>query len=180
MKYLAIHHTAVSRDKQSSQLMPVNRYHKGKWNFKSSLGWFVGYNYFIDVNGSLTYCRKIGEETIAQKGHNLDTISVCLAGNFNSELPNDKQVSRLQAFLKDTVKRNIGIEITYHRKLQANRTCPGKLFNDEYMSRVILKEETVPDPEDKEKSEQILKLSTQLDTLIALIKKLLSIFNVRR
>lgn len=177
MNYIAIHHTAVSRETQRSQLLPVNRYHKGKWGNKSSIGWYVGYNYFIDVNGSLMQCRKVGERTIAQSGHNDDTISVCLAGNFNQELPLDVQTDRLRDFIKNMKARYPQAELTYHRSLQANRTCPGKLFSDEYLQRVVLRRLAENDEADVEKYVQISKLSKQLDVLISLIKRLLSIFN---
>ena len=180
MKHLAIHHTAVSRKTQSSQLIPVDRYHKNKWNYKSSLGWFVGYNYFIDVNGSLTACRKIGEETMAQLGHNLDAISVCLAGNFNLELPTDAQNDRLRDFIDNMTTRYPDVKITYHRALQEGRVCPGKLFTDDYLYNVVLKTPIVSITdiavEEETKALAIVRLSTRIDVLIALLKKVLLFF----
>ena len=175
---ICLHHTAVSRDKQKSQLQPVNNYHKSKWDMESSLGWYVGYNYFVDVNGTLTHTRANDEETMAQVGNNCDvpsrcgTLSVCLAGDFNKELPTDKQIKTLQ----DLIRKLDNIPIVFHRDIQKNRTCPGKLFTTEYLNTVILKTNIIkPDTEDKEKEEEILRLKKKITTLNSLIKMLVSI-----
>ena len=184
MKYLAIHHTAVSREKQSNQLYAVNRYHQEKWGMQSSLGWYVGYNTFIDVNGSVTKTRSIGEETIAQKGHNCDvesrcdTISVCLAGNFNEELPNDNQINTLRKYIGEIKKDYPGIMVTFHRHLQDNRTCPGILFTNDYLNvRIIGGTQVKDDSVDKEKSQKITQLQSQLDSLRAVLAKLMALLS---
>lgn len=175
IKYLAIHHTAVSRLSGNSQLNGVNAYHKQKWNARSTLGWYVGYNRFIDVNGAFTETRVIGEETIANRGHNCDieqrcdTISICLAGNFNSELPSDVQIKVLQDQIALIQKGYPDIEITFHRDLQANRTCPGKLFTKEYLKIRILQEVKKPDTVDKEKAEKIAELMEKISLLTILL-----------
>ena len=181
MKYLAIHHTAVSRMSGQSQLKSVNTYHKNKgWSDRPSiLGWYVGYNFFIDVNGKNTHTRGIGEETFAVVGHNCnvpekcDTISVCLAGNYHVETPSDPQIASLRAFIYEMVQRYPNIEITFHRSLQANRTCPGDLFTREYLDKIIL--QTTPpvcDPVDKEKQIEIGKLQKENTALWSIIKEL--------
>lgn len=61
----------------------VDSYHRSKWNFISLYtNKYGGYNFFIDRMGRWTQFRAIGEETIAQRGYNFNTISFCLAGNF--------------------------------------------------------------------------------------------------
>lgn len=182
-EYIAIHHTAVSREKQKVQLWAVNRYHQEKdWDSgedcwyqgePSSLGWWVGYNYFIEVDGTLTQCRMEGEETIAQTGHNCDvpercdTISICLAGDFNIELPNQKQVKTLRRFINDMPYS----EVVFHRDLQANRTCPGKLFTKEYL-RHIQDEYENPDEEDKKKQERMAEQQSVIDWIRQILHKM--------
>lgn len=165
MEQIALHHTAVSRSRQKYQLRAVNRYHRQKWNMKSVLGWYVGYNYFIDVDGTTTYTRKIGEETMAQKGHNFDTISICLAGNFSEEYPLSKQNSSLRVLIKEIKQRYPQIKTMTHRVLQSNRICPGTLFTDEYMQSILRE----PTPEEKEKQEKIEEMQSVIDILISFI-----------
>jgi len=66
------------------------------------LGYFVGYTGIIFPDGKWVQTRKIGEETAAVKGHNSDSVSICLAGNFTLkdnrpiELPTNEQIKTLQ------------------------------------------------------------------------------------
>lgn len=176
-KYLAIHHTAVKQN--GNQLNAVNLYHQQKWNMKSSVGWFVGYNDFIDTNGTSTHCRDYYEETMAVVGHNCDidatcdTISVCLAGDFNQELPNDKQIIILKDYIAKIQADYPGIEITFHRTLQVDRTCPGELFTQQYLDNVIMGKNTIePDFYDDVKGKQIAKCEQDLKDSRSLIQKL--------
>ena len=66
----------------------VNVYHKHKWGFKSSLGYYMGYHYFIERNGDLFQARKDTEEGAHTtsphfKPHELNrtSIGICLMGN---------------------------------------------------------------------------------------------------
>jgi len=177
-KQRAIHHTA-SIASGKNQLAAVNQYHKDKWGMKSTLGWYVGYNYFIDVNGSITNTRKVGEETIANVGHNCDveercdTISICLAGDFNTQLPNDKQIKALRRLLGELDVLYPGSVDTFHRDIQANRTCPGKKFTRRYLESVILEKKVVGDEADTKKSEEIEKIKvTLMMTIITLLRQL--------
>ena len=175
MKYLVLHHTAVHST--TSQLNGVNNYHKDKWNMKSTLGWYVGYNYFIDISGKATNTRDVGEETMAQVGHNFDSISVCLAGNFNEEVPSEAQNRSLRALIKIIKELHPEIILKLHRDVQYNRTCPGKLLTLEYLRSVTMKEPFQPDTHDKKKKEAIIaelaKSITLLQKLVAQLQRLL-------
>lgn len=187
IKQYAIHHTAAARGNGSSQLKSVNEYHRTKdWGggfiqtHPSSLGWYVGYNYFIDVDGTVTNTRKVGEETIANIGHNCssdstcDTISVCLAGDFNQELPTDAQIKSLKALIAEFEATYGKIHYTFHRLIQPGRTCPGSLFTEDYMRQAVLEKNTqTTDPVDAEKKQQIEALQRQV---ISLLQKFLSLF----
>jgi N-acetyl-anhydromuramyl-L-alanine amidase AmpD len=178
IKQYAIHHTAVSRTKQKTQLYPVDRYHKEKWMMPSSLGWYVGYNYFVDVDGTVTNTRAVGEETIANIGHNCDvvgrcdTISICLAGDFNLEMPLDAQISSLRGLIAQLRLRYPNIGYTTHRAIQPSRTCPGNLYTDEFHKSAVLGDAGFPDHEDKIKQEEIEKMTKQLDWIRAEIARL--------
>lgn len=169
MKYIALHHTS-SRNTGSPQLYGVNRYHKNKWGMKSSLGWYVGYNYFCDVDGSVTQTRAHDEEQVAQIGHNCDvkkncdTISFSMAGDFRYQKPTEKQTNAFRDFVDNLKQEYPGIKVVGHRDLQKNRTCPAlpqsyiKQFNASL------------DKEDREKNQNIR--STKIDLIRSLIRKL--------
>ena len=177
MKNIVIHHTSVSVEKQGTQLLAVNRYHKNKWEMKSKLGWYVGYNYFIDVNGRMTPTRQEGEETMAQKGHNFDSISICLAGDFVVEYPSNVQIDALVDLMKEIRGRYPSIKIVGHRALQANRTCPGKLMSKKYIDELVEKRvKSVYNPDNEcVKREEIEKLHGRLDAIMAFLEYIISI-----
>jgi len=106
--YIAIHHTGGmgNNNLASSQhlnAVDINQAHRQKWNFPSEYvrASYGGYNFFIDAKGNLTQMRAIGEETAAQKGHNFNTTSICLAGNFMKgvDTPTQAQKDALKMLL---------------------------------------------------------------------------------
>lgn len=131
MKYLIIHHTAVSRSIQPAQFYVVNRYHKEKFKMQSRTGYWHAYTHFMGVNGVITQTRFLDEEGCHTRKYNKSGhIAICIAGDFNQELPTDKQMESLKKFL---AKYPNYIPI-FHRDLQENRDCPGKLFTKEMVS----------------------------------------------
>ena len=60
VSHIILHHTAdASREPQFDK---VNNYHRDKWNFRSSLGKYMGYTYFIERDGTLIKARADTEE----------------------------------------------------------------------------------------------------------------------
>ena len=100
MKRIVVHHSASTL---AVQFDSINQWHKDKWNSISELGFYGGYNYLIEKDGTLKQYRIEGEETIAQRGYNFDSLSVCLAGNFERgiETPTQAQIASLKAFLSE-------------------------------------------------------------------------------
>lgn len=164
-KYLAIHHTAVYRS-SSPQLLAVDRYHKDKWGMKSSLGWFIGYNEFVDVDGSRTKTRAWGEETVANKGHNCDVPSRCDTYSVCFALDGDLQ--DLTAAQENTFRKiraeHPNSELTLHKLIQKDRTCPGQRITLSYLKSL--------NTEDQQKK-LIEDLQRSLDALKILVLKLL-------
>lgn len=167
VNYISVHHTAV-KDTGADQTWAVNQYHKDKWNFKSTLGYYGGYNYFMNSKGKITQFRADGEETAAQVGHNHDTISICLQGDFNVHMPSEAQNASLRGFLAQMREKYPNAEIKLHRELQTNRTCPGALFTREYLNS-LLEGET----EDERKAKEIKRLMGIVARLRATIERLL-------
>jgi len=169
-KLLILHHTAVSRETQPAQFYAVNRYHKEKWNMKSTLGYYTGYTHFMGTNGVITQTRSLEEEGIHTRGKNkVGHIGLGIAGNFSVELPNKKQVDSLIKFIKD----NPEYRVAMHREF-CNTTCPGDLITREYLENVIFEKEVKLSKNDIEKQELIIKYQSLLDTLREILMNLLN------
>ena len=190
IKYIGVHHTASSRMSGRNQLNAVDTYHKNKnWgtvkspfvqDHPSSLGWYVGYNYFVDVDGTVTNTRAVGEETIANVGHNCDTegtcdtVSICVAGDFNQELLNDSEILSLRTLIRECQTKYPQAQVVFHRDLQPGRTCAGILFTKEYMDiRILEKGIKKLDKTDAEKKIEIGKLMEYV-SLLRKLKELLT------
>jgi len=134
-RYYAIHHGGgIDNNARTQHLTAedINAYHKGKWNAKSSLGWYGGYNFYIEKNGKITQFRAVGEETLAQRGTNFNgvAISICLSGNFASdERPTTEQVVALKELLGILPPVQV-YNVVPHRILQPDTACYGNLPDD--------------------------------------------------
>ena len=148
-----IHHTAVSYKQNPDQWNATNDYHQHVFNFKSSLGFYVGYTYEIAADGTVRQARAIGEETAAVLAANRSSISICLDGNFDIEYPTAAQQTALRALLQElTTKYNIPVRAIYpHRAWcgspygspisPANppyKTCYGKLLGDLWAQNLLV------------------------------------------
>jgi len=157
MYYLCVHHSGPigSSPYSSSQgltLSRLNQAHAARDFNESFLGYFVGYNFLVCPDGMIIQTRAIGEETCAQKGHNFDTVSICILGNFTTQengLPVDVMPSAQKlAFLNLSTNLIRGIVSKYevitgtqmninlsrvfpHRVLQPKHTeCYGNYYPD--------------------------------------------------
>jgi len=84
------------------------------WTYKEILdyhinkGWLdIGYHYLIEKNGIVKrgrWAKKEGTHTI---GQNTSSIGICLAGNFNEELPTKEQEQSLKGLLIELNLYNI-------------------------------------------------------------------------
>lgn len=153
INYIGVHHFAGNLT-----LKQVNDEHHNRWpELPSELrpDLWVGYNFIVWKDGTWTQCRFIGEETAAQKGHNFDTVSICLAGNFTRgiELPTDAQKTALKWLILSVIGGNPGglglavkagttvdvkpENILPHRVLQPNHTeCYGNALTDDWAQKV--------------------------------------------
>lgn len=125
-----LHHSGVSLKVKKNQFAANNSYHKAKWQFKSKLGYYLGYNYEINGSGKVYKAREEGERTAAcyQKSmNNGQCIHICIEGNFDIEKPHEAQIFALRDLLRGLVKKyEINKKnILFHGHI-ANKTCPGK------------------------------------------------------
>ena len=82
--------------------------------------------------------REEGEETAAVKGYNKNSVSICLDGNFDIELPTEAQKTALTALLKEVRERHvIPIEnIRPHRSV-AQKSCYGSRLPDDWAMSLL-------------------------------------------
>ena len=124
---IIIHHSATNASFQA-----INEYHRRKWNFRSSLGFYIGYQYFISLNGELTQGRADTEESAhTLGGWNKKSIGICLQGNLDLLYPTSAQLFALEDLIgKLQVKHDIfNSKIYLHRELWLTK-CPGKNMID--------------------------------------------------
>lgn len=162
IEFIALHHTGStqSNPNASTQDMTweqVDAVHRDKYKayantwsaYKSILGHWGGYNFFIDKTGAIKQLRAIGEETAAQTGSNFNTVSICLAGNFSTtvEHPTPFQITAMTVLIRNILNKNlseyavmVGTEISIpfsnikpHRLFSgANTQCYGNYLDDSW------------------------------------------------
>lgn len=137
--YIVIHHTLTDRDTTSFEA--VNNYHKSLWNFKSSLGHYIGYHYFITADGKVYQGRNDWEAGAHcyQDNKNYDSIGVCLTGNFDTEEPSSAQLKSLKQLLDDLSLKHgiIRDNIKFHRDYAGYKSCPGSNIPEDFIDKVL-------------------------------------------
>lgn len=169
-KFLIVHHTGGTdsnplADTSHHTFEIVDTYHKGLWNFKSSLGHYIGYHYFIDKSGKVTQGRADSDEGAHTKGKNLTSIGICLAGNFDAQLPTTKQKDALRTLL-GRLSVLYGIpkaNIVPHRAF-ANKTCYGKKLGDTWAAD-LLKTDSRTDLSEYSTVELVIELQKRLEKM---------------
>lgn len=190
IKNIAVHHTGGNFD----TLQSINAWHKQQWpelpsEMRPDL--WIGYNVIIWKNGDWTQCRFIGEQTAAQKKHNKDTASICLAGNFSTGFPTDAQKNTLRVLALNIIEQNAYMlqvkkgtiievpkqNIFPHRVLQNTTECFGKNLADDWALKTVYppKKTEVPfiplQNKDGEKMELLRKLIVLYQQLLAQMMK---------
>lgn len=110
----------------------LNRSHESQWGFKSSLGFYLGYQYFIEYSGILYQARRDNEEGAHTIGNtpgyfNKNSIGICLQGNMEQEQPRAKQLETLKELIEKK-KKEYSIsnqKVIGHREV-SKTSCPGK------------------------------------------------------
>jgi len=89
-KFIIIHHTVENNGFES-----VNRWHKQQWSYKSSLGFYCGYQLYLEKPGKWYRARKDNEEGAHCPGHNKDSIGIGVQGDYRT----DKLSHRMEGLL---------------------------------------------------------------------------------
>lgn len=137
---IIVHHDGVSREGKSFEI--VNRYHRTLSFPVSSLGFFVGYHYWIELDGTLIQAREEHEKGAHTVGENWRSIGIGLAGNFDAEDPSKEQIATLGPLIARLCGRyQIPATAIYpHRKFTA-KTCYGARLKDNWAAIVYLEHE---------------------------------------
>ncbi len=139
-KQIVVHHDGVSRTGPSFDI--VNEFHKGEHFPISSLGYYVGYHYWIERDGSLRQARKEDEIGAHTHGQNYTALGIGLAGNFDKEQPTDAQVATLGDLLSGLCFRHaIAVDQIFPHRKYAQKTCYGSLLSDTWAQEVYAKYE---------------------------------------
>ena len=114
----------------------VNKHHTDKWGFVSSLGFGIGYQYFISYSGRVYQGRVDNEEGAHCIMFNKQSIGICLQGNMEIEEPTLAQLTALEKLVKEKKERyNIKV-INGHRDFSST-SCPGRnVYN--FISNLII------------------------------------------
>ena len=115
---LIVHHSASPRNVTTTQ---IHHWHvKGK-------GWSdIGYHYIITGEGKVEYGRPLSKVGAHCRGHNRDSIGVCVVGN--NTVPEHKWSMQQVASLQDLV---YGLRLVFPNLIvrghneYANTLCPG-------------------------------------------------------
>lgn len=134
--YLIVHHTGGSnanplQDSSNFTFKMCNDLHRVTFNMLSSLGYWVGYHYYIEKDGKVYQARSDNEEGAHARGYNSHSLGICLAGNFDATDPTEAQKVALKALLlQKTAQYSIpATNVLPHRRF-ASKTCYGKRLPD--------------------------------------------------
>lgn len=182
--HIIIHHFGGTdadplADTSNQTFEVVNEYHRQKWNFVSSLGYYCGYQYVIEKDGKITQARADTETGAHAIGHNDSSIGIALAGNFDLTMPTQAQIEALKPLINSLRdKYNILLEnVVPHRKF-ANKTCFGRLLSDDWVIKLLTPIHVAVKPCMAE--EKIIESQKkQIFNLQTLIANLIKYFNLK-
>ncbi len=149
-KWLIVHHTSGTAedpkaDTSNQTVSIINEWHKEQYNFKSSLGSYVGYQYVIEKDGETTKCRldtEMGAHTnqvLNGVSMNSQSIGICLVGNFDVTLPTKAQEVALKDLLTKKMKEwSIPLgNIIPHRHFATFKSCYGDKLASDWAQRLV-------------------------------------------
>ena len=143
-EYLIIHHEASPVITTAHRFSLVNIYHKQRFNFISSLGYYVGYQYFIEKDGTVKQARADTDEGAHTIGYNKKSIGICLAGNFSLELPSVKQRDALRSLLQGKVNEyHIPFQNVGPHRMFGSTTCYGLKLSDNWAKNLLVENQRI-------------------------------------
>ena len=119
---IVIHHDAIKQNGHL-RIKDIVKYHLTERNYPS-----VAYHYYIDSEGTIYHLVASNIVTYHTIGANLNSLGICLNGNFNEEDPTELQKRSLKVLI-NWLKGQYNIQnVNLHRELNPETDCPGKNF----------------------------------------------------
>ena len=123
----------------------INIDHKKRGFPISKLGYYVGYHYVVAKNGHVMQCRLETETGAHDAGENLNSLGICLLGDFNTARPTEEQAATAAALVGALRSRhNIPISRIEPHRWDDSTDCPGLLLPDNWLTHEYLRRETNP------------------------------------
>lgn len=145
---LIVHHCGGTdldplADSSNQKFEDVNAWHRQNPNvwlgYYSSLGYAIGYHYFIDKTGKVTQGRADNDEGAHTIGQNTSSIGICLAGNFDATLPSEAQINALRTLLvAKSTQYHISTDNIFPHRHFAVKTCYGSKLPDDWAKNLVL------------------------------------------
>ena len=119
----------------SPQFAAIDQWHKERKFPLSSMGFYVGYHYVIEKDGTVRQARKEDEIGAHDEGENVNSIGICLVGNFTYSLPTEQQAAAA-ATLVGQIRSRWPIPVTRIEPHRWDDTteCPGKMLPDNWLT----------------------------------------------
>lgn len=134
------HHSAINAER--NQLAEIERYHASRDFPLSKRNLHVGYHYLIERTGEVIQCREEHEIGAHDTGENLNSIGICLAGDFTAMLPNEAQAAAAAKLVADIRTRwDIPIARIEPHRWDDSTECPGEFVPDNWLTKEYLKRE---------------------------------------
>lgn len=123
------HHSAINDTMRQSAR--IDDYHKSRGFPLSSRGYYIGYHYLIEADGSVLQARETNEIGAHDAGENVDSIGVCLAGDFSQSMPTAAQCFAFGKLLRElTYKLQISWAAIEPHRRDDTTECPGRNLPD--------------------------------------------------
>ena len=114
---IVLHHSASPQKTTTWEMID-------KWHKERGFSGF-GYHYLVLGNGLVMKGREEDRTGAHLKGHNANSIGICVAGNFEEEIPSPAQIVSIEPLVLDLLDRYPNARLTWHRA-EAPTLCPGK------------------------------------------------------
>ncbi len=100
----------------------------------------IGYHCYITRNGEVNLGRPLLAVGAHAKGHNKNTIGICLEGDFRKDEPTDKQIEALTLTVKNLMRTIPTIKTIYNHRDLCKTLCPVIDLKSKVLK--LIKEET--------------------------------------
>ncbi|OGK10591.1 MAG: hypothetical protein A2Y63_06690 [Candidatus Riflebacteria bacterium RBG_13_59_9] len=93
-------------------------------------GWpGIGYHYVISREGTVYKTNALSTISYHARGANMESVGLCLVGNFNLDIPSGQQLDSLNSLLLILRHHLPRSRVVLHREVPSARTsCPGMRF----------------------------------------------------